>query len=746
MQFSINKRHINRTDEELIGDNADYMARFEFDDEWNGKIKTARFINGNNMVDVLLDENDMCQIPLEIVKQGILTIGVFSNEMTTTMSKVRVEPSIKSSKGKVPEPEYDVYAEIIKRLAELSDGSTGNVSIEQINNTVQAYYEEHKEELKGVDGKNGIDGVDGKDGINGIDGKDGINGITPHIGENGNWYIGEIDTNVRAEISDNEIENKVNTQVNAYLAEHGITGGTIKIDGIETYSCYEFENIPNTWVTDSSGKVLDVSQDDFLSTFYDVYVGTNADGYTVTKTSLGLDQSGTYPMYEYDFAPKNWNRMILLSSGMHSYELSASFGLAYFIKELMENRGNDNVLNYIYENVRIKIIPIVNPWGFSQSPKAYGNSRGVNINRNFDYDGRWDSFPVYSATVGDSNYNEWNVKGDEPFSEEETKIVREWIYNNVGAEFWIDCHTGLGYNQYDNWTICLSTSPLKNKIQTAQNKLSARILEKYGSTSRNNFIVDSDGSIRQYWCEGECGVPTFTLEQAPENTLWGTSVNNESGDIANYATCLYAYISQFLLKEPKTYDVSNYLIMLQQQIIELNKMNGNVNTQSTSNTDSEVVEKIAVSYELGSLTVADSAESENLYRLRTDYIPITLENDKLKVSISEKIEIDDTEKTLYAFFRFYDAEKQYLAGYSNLTNTSSNNAAAWLVNNTANYSSGLASIIKSNTLSKPTGLETEPAYVRVIFRLADDTLDLSQYVESFKGASVQFGNIKYILS
>ena len=90
MQFSINKRHINRTDEELIGDNADYMARFEFDDEWNGKIKTARFINGNNMVDVLLDENDMCQIPLEIVKQGILTIGVFSNKMTTTMSKVRV--------------------------------------------------------------------------------------------------------------------------------------------------------------------------------------------------------------------------------------------------------------------------------------------------------------------------------------------------------------------------------------------------------------------------------------------------------------------------------------------------------------------------------------------------------------------------------------------------------------------------------------------------------------------------------
>ena len=68
----------------------------------------------------------------------------------------------------------------------------------------------------GVDGKDGIDGKDGKDGdkgdkgdagkngkdgtngVNGSDGKAGKDGLTPFIGENGNWWIGEKDTGVKA--------------------------------------------------------------------------------------------------------------------------------------------------------------------------------------------------------------------------------------------------------------------------------------------------------------------------------------------------------------------------------------------------------------------------------------------------------------------------------------------------------------------------------------------------------------------
>ena len=61
-----------------------------------------------------------------------------------------------------------------------------------------------KNGINGIDGKNGLDGKNGVDGKNGLDGKDGIDGedgkdgLTPHIGENGNWWLGDTDTGVCA--------------------------------------------------------------------------------------------------------------------------------------------------------------------------------------------------------------------------------------------------------------------------------------------------------------------------------------------------------------------------------------------------------------------------------------------------------------------------------------------------------------------------------------------------------------------
>ena len=47
----------------------------------------------------------------------------------------------------------------------------------------------------------GTNGTNGTDGINGSDGQDGI---TPHIGIDGYWYIGEINTNIKAQGADGQ--------------------------------------------------------------------------------------------------------------------------------------------------------------------------------------------------------------------------------------------------------------------------------------------------------------------------------------------------------------------------------------------------------------------------------------------------------------------------------------------------------------------------------------------------------------
>ena len=51
---------------------------------------------------------------------------------------------------------------------------------------------------QGDPGQDGKDGVDGQDGKDGVDGQNGVDGTTPHIGNNGNWWIGEQDTGVCA--------------------------------------------------------------------------------------------------------------------------------------------------------------------------------------------------------------------------------------------------------------------------------------------------------------------------------------------------------------------------------------------------------------------------------------------------------------------------------------------------------------------------------------------------------------------
>lgn len=52
---------------------------------------------------------------------------------------------------------------------------------------------------QGIQGTQGPQGEQGPQGTQGTPGTNGQDGITPHIGENGNWFIGDIDTGVHAQ-------------------------------------------------------------------------------------------------------------------------------------------------------------------------------------------------------------------------------------------------------------------------------------------------------------------------------------------------------------------------------------------------------------------------------------------------------------------------------------------------------------------------------------------------------------------
>jgi len=152
----------------------------------------------------------------------------------------------------------------------------------------------------------------------------------------------------------------------------------------------------------------------------------------ISRTSLGLDQSGTYNVYRYELAPKNYSKTIIVSSGTHGNEYTASFALARFIYHLVNDWKKYPQLTYIRKNVRLIIHPINNPWSFANNKRQ--NVNGVDLNRNMAY--LWDYITGTSFQAGGTYY-----KGTAPFSEKESQYLRDSFALYSDALSYVDFHT-----------------------------------------------------------------------------------------------------------------------------------------------------------------------------------------------------------------------------------------------------------------------------------------------------------------
>ena len=89
---------------------------------------------------------------------------------------------IEGTKGEPGEPGKDGVSPTVSTAA-----TTGGTKV-----TITDAKGSHEFVVK--DGSNGKDGTNGKDGADGKPGAAGADGVTPHIGDNGNWYLGGTDT------------------------------------------------------------------------------------------------------------------------------------------------------------------------------------------------------------------------------------------------------------------------------------------------------------------------------------------------------------------------------------------------------------------------------------------------------------------------------------------------------------------------------------------------------------------------
>lgn len=129
----------------IVADNP-YVAHFNFDNEWAGKEKTARFINGKIHINKLL-ENDACEFPPEILESGLIKVGVFSGDIVSTEARVPINASILDQGGLPADPTPDIYQQLLKEIADIRDNS---VSDEEIEAAVQKHLEQNPIETPSV--------------------------------------------------------------------------------------------------------------------------------------------------------------------------------------------------------------------------------------------------------------------------------------------------------------------------------------------------------------------------------------------------------------------------------------------------------------------------------------------------------------------------------------------------------------------------------------------------------------------
>ena len=128
MHFSVKDLHIECADnqiEEIVKD-ADgvYYATFDFDADWDGKAKTARFLYNDKYVDSLVSRDNKCIVPSEIISYPAdFKIVVYADEyneslVTSNYVCVRIIKSLLSQCGYSLPEGTDVYTKIAQTAGE----------------------------------------------------------------------------------------------------------------------------------------------------------------------------------------------------------------------------------------------------------------------------------------------------------------------------------------------------------------------------------------------------------------------------------------------------------------------------------------------------------------------------------------------------------------------------------------------------------------------------------------------------
>lgn len=114
--------------EDVISHNSDYVAEFEFDEEWQDKVKTVYFVCEDGSYQAVVMDGNSCGVPMLDGEHRRIFVGVQAGAAkkpsvlkTTRPCCLKVRDSIADLLGQpIPDPSPDVYEQIIAMLNNLT--------------------------------------------------------------------------------------------------------------------------------------------------------------------------------------------------------------------------------------------------------------------------------------------------------------------------------------------------------------------------------------------------------------------------------------------------------------------------------------------------------------------------------------------------------------------------------------------------------------------------------------------------
>lgn len=181
----------------IICNNSDYTVVWDIDEEWTPyDTKTMRVNLADGSYQDVVFTGNTAALPV-LTASGWVSVGLYAGDIhTSRAARLLALSSVLTPGGSPAAPAEDVYAQIMAKLNELS-----TVSPEDIAKAVEDYLTEHPAASASMRVEGGYIqfSSDGKTWANVIaladlKGAPGKDGLTPHIGDNGNWYLGGEDT------------------------------------------------------------------------------------------------------------------------------------------------------------------------------------------------------------------------------------------------------------------------------------------------------------------------------------------------------------------------------------------------------------------------------------------------------------------------------------------------------------------------------------------------------------------------